>query len=306
MSQLRPALEIAVHGCISLPTKNLVVQERQTSDQGLAGVGDNVVTDKFPEGKHSESPIVDLIGFAFEGSFLVHFNGKWSVVSSHWSRDGVVDGTDGKESGNPELYNEKKQKMLEGDARTITKKQRDPSSSYLSRDNVDGINAVWDIGKLEARSKLTRETVELRDNVSDDSKHGSTSIFAFPNTGLVKLFLVLVRGQVEGVPVTNGGSGTWSRLVRVEGGGSSLLSSWGKGTNERKGKGKGGKKLHNGIECRRKFIDLIVSRNCETFVDGRKTITRKRPPIRPTEEEEKRFDATLKRSKNRSFRRNYY
>lgn len=110
MSRLRGALEIAMHGCISLPTKNLVVQERQTSDQGLAGVGDNVVTDKFPEGKHSKPPIVDLIGFTFESCFLVHFNGKWSVVSSHWSRNGVVDGTDGKESGNPELYNEESSK----------------------------------------------------------------------------------------------------------------------------------------------------------------------------------------------------
>ena len=64
--------------------------------------------------------------------------------------------------------------------------------THLCGNSVDGIDTVGDIGELETRGKLARESVELRHDVSDDTKHCSTAILYFTDSSLVELVLALV------------------------------------------------------------------------------------------------------------------
>ena len=85
------------------PSTFLVVEEWETRDQVLAGFLDKVVAHQFPKGEHGESPVVDLVRLARERRFIVHFNGKRSVVSSDGGGNGVINGSNGKEGRNPKL-----------------------------------------------------------------------------------------------------------------------------------------------------------------------------------------------------------
>jgi len=76
----------------------LVVEERETGDQRLTGLPGNVMADQLPESEHGEATVVDLIGFAGERRFLVHVNGKRSVVSGNGSGDSIIDSSNRKKS----------------------------------------------------------------------------------------------------------------------------------------------------------------------------------------------------------------
>lgn len=99
-----------------------------------------------------------------------------------------------------------------------------PAESW---DRIDGGNTVGDIGKLEARGDFTRESEKLRDNVSDHSKHGRTSVLEFRNA---VRFKVLFRGQIERIKKSSRRKDTGLVLDRAEGRRATALGSRSKGS----------------------------------------------------------------------------
>ena len=75
--------------------------------------------------------------------------------------------------------------------------------TYLTWDNVDGINAIGNVRKLEAGDNITGEAKDFRHNVSDDSKHRNATILYFASSSEGKEFSILFRGKLQWVPVSN-------------------------------------------------------------------------------------------------------
>jgi hypothetical protein len=86
--------------------------------------------------------------------------------------------------------------------------------TYLTRDNVNSINAIGNVRKLEARNNLTGEAKDFRDNVSNDSEHCDASILHFASSSEGKACSILFRGELQWVPVPNRSGRSRHRLIR--------------------------------------------------------------------------------------------
>ena len=117
-----------------------------------------------------------------------------------------------------------------------------------SRDGVEGGETIGDIGKGEARKvNGSGETDSiLGDEVSNDGKHGDTSVLDLDVTETVELLLVTVGDHAEGIEESKRILGTELVLERRQaGGGGGLL-----GGGESSGggdKGGGDDRLHCGV-----------------------------------------------------------
>ena len=116
-----------------------------------------------------------------------------------------------------------------------------------SRDGVEGGESVGDILELESRVvNVSGETDSgFLDKVSNNGKHGDTSVLDLDVSETVELFLVSISNQAEGVEESKRSLGTELVLEGVQGGGGSGLL----GRSESSGggnKGKGDNRLHFG------------------------------------------------------------
>jgi hypothetical protein len=104
-----------------------------------------VVTEQFHGGEHSKTSVLEL----GKGTLLGLRSIKGRLAGVEVSEETViVDGTNEEEHLGPSE----------------------------SRDGINGGNTVWDIGECKARGNFTRETEDLRDDVSDDAKLGDTAV----------------------------------------------------------------------------------------------------------------------------------
>ena len=177
-------LQLKLHGVPSLPNLqlkriNLVVKEWKACDEFVHAVesgGDQVlrvVAKELQSGKHSKSAILEFLGLA-PGEDVGGESGLAGLVVSEEAV--VVDGTNEEENLHP----------------------------AKGWDGAEGSKTMWDIREGKARGDLSGESVELRDNVTADSKHGNTSVLELGRTVLVESRLVNVVGQSQGVKVTGG------------------------------------------------------------------------------------------------------
>ena len=115
------------------------------------------------------------------------------------------------------------------------------------RNRVDGRHTIGDIGKLEARCDLTREAVELGDDVSDHRQHGDTAVLDFGGTVLIKGGLVFATRQTSRVEVTGRCNHTRLGFIRHHELGGSAMAAWYSESSGRAGKKESGKKLHGNL-----------------------------------------------------------
>jgi hypothetical protein len=186
------------------------VEERKSGDHVIKTIesrGDKVlgvVTEQLQEGKHGETSVLELV----ELTLLELIGIKVRLAGIEVSKEAVVvNGTDQEEHLGP----------------------------AESRDSVDGGDTVRDIGELEARGDLSRETVNLLDNVSDDGELANTSVLEFGNTVGVEGLLIDVGGKAKRIEVAGRGDNTKLVLVGSDGGGDASLGGRSEG-------GGGGKK----------------------------------------------------------------
>ena len=127
-------------------------------------------------------------------------------------------------------------------------------SPAKSRDGVDSSYSVRNIRELEARSDLTRESVDFLDDVSNNSELGNTAVLEFAGTVLVEGGLVDSVGEAK--RIEESGRSDNSELVLVghgESRGGGLVGSWGEGGSRGdKGGDDGG--LHVAIFDKRTWI----------------------------------------------------
>ena len=120
-------------------------------------------------------------------------------------------------------------------------------SPAKSRDGVDGSNTVGHISELEARGDLTREAVDLRNDVAQNGKLGNASVLQFSLTVLVEGGLVNVGGQAKGIEETGGSNDTKFVFVRHLEGGRRGLAALGSEGSGRAGKEGSDGELHDDI-----------------------------------------------------------
>ena len=77
------------------------------------------------------------------------------------------------------------------------------------RDDVEGLEAGGNIGKLEAVGDLSRETdTSGGHKVAKDGKHRDAAVLGLHVTEAVKTLLVSIVEEAEGIPETKGSLGT--------------------------------------------------------------------------------------------------
>ena len=104
-----------------------------------------VVAEQFQGGKHSKTSVLELGKSTLLGLLGIKV---WLARVEVSEETIVVDGTDEKEHLGPSK----------------------------SRDGVNGGNTVWDIGECKARGDFTRETEDLRDDVSENAKLADAAV----------------------------------------------------------------------------------------------------------------------------------
>jgi len=161
----------------------LVVEEGKTGDKVVVTVesgGDEVltvVTNKLKEGKHGDTSVLELRGLAFGKDI-----GREVKLSGGRTVEAVVVNSSDSE---------------------------DDLSPAKERDGVDGGNSVRDIGRAElSGDEVISETVGFRGDVSEDGKHGNTSVLEFRGTVLGELLFRDSVRETGGVPESNRGEGT--------------------------------------------------------------------------------------------------
>ena len=109
-----------------------------------------------------------------------------------------------------------------------------------SRDSGNGVKAIGDISEFKSVCNITREAVDLGDNVSDNAKHGNTTVLHFGGTVKVESLRGDSLGQLQGIEEAGWGLGTdLTRVVRhadSTGGGGLLGRGEGGGGADKKGK----------------------------------------------------------------------
>jgi hypothetical protein len=182
-----------------------LVEERKASNEVVKAIKSRghqvlgVVTEELKNGEHSNASMLKL----GEGALLelIRVEGRLSRIKAEESV--VVDGSDQKEHLGPaEGWN-----------------------------GINGSNTVGDSTEGKARGNVSREGENLRDNVSDNSEHGNTTVLELGNAVSIKRFLVNVLGQTKWVEKSGWSNHTELVFVRhVEGGDrTSLAASRGKG-----------------------------------------------------------------------------
>ena len=136
----------------TVPAKHsLVVKEWKAGDEVIKAVESRghqvlgVVTEQFHGGEHGKTSVLELL----KGTLLGLSRSKVRLAGVEVAEETVVvDGTDKEEHLGPS----------EG------------------RDGIDGGNTVWDIGECNSRGDVTRESEDLRDDVSNDAKLSDTAV----------------------------------------------------------------------------------------------------------------------------------
>ena len=125
-------------------------------------------------GKHGKAAVLELVQLA-----LLKFSGvKDGLASFEVSEEAVVVN------------------------RTDEEEHLGPAKRW---DGTEGGNTMWDIGESKAGGDLSGEGENLRDDVSNDTKHGNTSMLKLASAVLVESRLVDVGRQIKRVEVAGGG-----------------------------------------------------------------------------------------------------
>jgi len=103
-------------------------------------------------------------------------------------------------------------------------------------DDLDGGNTVGDVVGAEATGcEVKSESVSLRGNVSEDSKHGNAAVLKFRKAIIAERPLADSVGKTSGIPKSSGGECSNLVLKTIDGGGipSTLGGSEGSGRTSR-------------------------------------------------------------------------
>ena len=218
----------------------VAVKEGKTSDQVL--VGGNVVTEQFENGKHGKTSMLEFL----ELTLLKNLSGKVGLTNFEVTKNtfSIHSSNNGKHLG-----------------------------PAYRRETLEGGKTVGDIGEgSSVQIDITGPAVELRDNVSENSKHGDTPVLEFDFSPTSERLGGGALGEAERVEETSWGDHT--DLIRVrrvlEGSGVRLVGNGGEsgsGGNER-GKDSG---LHGGYFTLMMFCSLIaaVADSCGDLGVGR-------------------------------------
>ena len=165
-------------------TRNLV-EEGKTLDEGLT-ISDNVVVEQFHNGNHGKTSVLEFLGLTLDKDFL----GKVGFTDSKGPETLGLDESDDTEH----------------------------LSGSDSGEDVKGVESVGDIRKgSSVEIDITRPAVEFRDYVSDNGKHGDTSVLELDRSPALEVFL---SGSIaESKRVEESGGGQNADLLRgIKGG----------------------------------------------------------------------------------------
>lgn len=204
-----------------------------------------VVTDELEEGKHGKTSVLELrsltLGKDIGGK--VKFSGGGTVEAP------VVNGSNGEDDLGP---------SEEGDS-------------------INGGNSVGDVVGVElSGDEIVSETVGLRSDVSEDGKHGYTSVLDLSKAVLVKFLLRDTVGKTSGVKESGGCENTNLVFKGPDSGGGTSGLGGGEGS------GRAGKSSENSELHHLDFLlfELIVAaRRCGS-IDVRRIQHVRRPRMR--------------------------
>jgi hypothetical protein len=216
-----------------------------------------VVAEELEGGEHGKAAVVELLVGGLERSLI------------------------GGELLEAVLVGERTGAALGGQGEVNEADEEDHLHPAEGRDGLDGGNTVGDGGEGDARGDLTRESLDLRDDVAEDSELGNTAVLELSSSVLGEGIGIDVLGEVKGIEEASGlGNTSLVGVAHLEGGGASRAGGGGEGGGADKGSKDGESTEHfsncvllvgSQVQCNRgRHIDV----HCRSL-DSRHTHTEK-------------------------------